>query len=137
MTDDLRIGGESGAVTAEEKALLCYNSALSKKADGIVAFDVRSISDVADIFMVMGGSSGRQVKTIVDAVETALRAMGEKKYHIEGYDNATWVLIDAGDVIVHVFLEKTRRYYEIERLWADAETVKFPSEGPQENVEVV
>lgn len=78
------------------------------------------ISDVADIFLIASGTSRAQVHAIVGAVEDALRKAGEKSYHIEGYENGKWVLLDAGDIIVHVFQPETREYYALERLWADA-----------------
>lgn len=107
-------------VAAEEKYSACYNSALEKKGLDPVAFDVRGISSVADVFMMVSGSSSRQIKAIVDAIEEALREMGEKEYHIEGYDKAWWVLIDAGDVVIHVFDQEAREYYGLEGLWSDA-----------------
>lgn len=107
-------------VDLREKTALCYNSALSKKAIDPVALDVRGISSVADVFIIVSGSSSRHVQTIADAVEDTLRDAGEKSYHIEGYKSARWVLIDAGDVVIHIFQDEAREYYQLERLWADA-----------------
>ena len=108
------------SMTAMEKVALCYNCAVSKKALDVVMFDLKGISDVTDVFLVTAGSSTRQVKTIVDTIEDALRSAGEKDYHVEGYENAWWTLVDAGDVVIHVFLDEARKYYELERLWSDA-----------------
>lgn len=110
-----------------EKAALCYNSALAKKALDIVALDVRGLSDVTDVYIIASATSRRHAQTIVDAVEEALRSAGEKGYHVEGYETARWTLIDAGDVIVSVFQEEARDYYQLERLWGDAEP--FELEG--------
>lgn len=78
------------------------------------------ISDVADIFLIASGANRAQVQAIAGAVEEALRSAGEKNYHIEGYENAKWVLLDAGDIVIHVFQPEAREYYALERLWADA-----------------
>jgi len=110
-------------LTLNQKISLCYNSAVDKKANDVVVLDVRGISEVADIFIIGGGSSGRHVRTIADSIEKALRQAGEKEYHIEGYENALWILLDAGDVVIHIFQNDTRRYYNLERLWDDAEKV--------------
>ncbi|MDH5677878.1 MAG: ribosome silencing factor [Nitrospinota bacterium] len=110
-------------INAMEKYSLCYNSAVSKKALDPVAFDVRGVSDVADVFMIVSGSSNRQIKAIVDSVEETLREAGEKSYHIEGYDKAWWVLVDAGDVVIHVFSEEARTYYDLESYWSDAKRI--------------
>jgi len=108
------------SLTLKQKVSLCYNSALEKKAKELVLLDVRRISDVTDVFMIGGGTSGRQAQAIIDSIEDALRSAGEKTYHIEGYDNAQWILLDAGDVVVNIFQDQARRYYDLERLWADA-----------------
>ena len=107
-------------MTILEKASLCYNSAGAKKALDVVMLDVRGKCEFADVFLIASGSSNRQVQAIVSSIEGALRASGEKNYHMEGYDNAWWALIDAGDIVVHVFIEEARRYYDLERHWADA-----------------
>lgn len=103
-----------------EKARLCHEAADGKKALDIVLLDLAGLSDVADIFMIASGTSSRHVQTIVNAIESALRENGEKDYHIEGYQTATWALIDTGDLVAHIFYEETRDYYALEKLWADA-----------------
>lgn len=112
-------------MTSIEKASLCYNSALSKQAVDPVAFDLDGISDVTDVFIIANGSSTRHVQTITSAIEAALRMAGEKNYHIEGYQNAYWVLIDSGDVVIHIFSEEARSYYDLERHWLDAARIEF------------
>lgn len=113
------------SMTSIEKASLCYNCALSKKAVDPVTFDLNAISDVTDVFIILGGTSTRHVQTIASAIEDVLRTVGEKNYHIEGYQNAYWVLIDAGDVVIHVFSEEARKYYDLERHWLDARKIEF------------
>jgi len=112
-------------MTSLEKASVCYNRALSKKAMDLVTFDLNAISDVTDVFIIASGTSTRHVQTIASAIEDALRTIGEKNYHIEGFDNAYWVLIDAGDVVIHVFSEEARKYYDLERHWIDAKRIEF------------
>jgi ribosome-associated protein len=80
---------------------------------------------IAEAFVIAEGTNRRQVKTIVDEVEAALRERGSAPLSREGLDDATWVLLDYGDVVVHVFLDETRRYYDLERLWADASRVDW------------
>lgn len=91
----------------------------------MLALDVSGISDVADVFIIASGTSRQQAQAIIGSVEDALRKSGERSYHIEGYENAKWILLDAGDIIVHVFQPETREYYGLERLWADAEAFDF------------
>jgi len=98
-------------------------AAVSKKATDLVALDLRTLSGVADYFLICSGSSEPQVKAIAEAVEDQLRARGAKPWHIEGREGRRWVLLDFVDVVVHVFHEKTREYYLLERLWGDARRV--------------
>ncbi|MDH5637885.1 MAG: ribosome silencing factor [Nitrospinota bacterium] len=115
-------------ISSEEKLALCYNSAVSKMALDPVLFDLRGVSDMADAFMIVSGSSDRQIKAIVDSVEESLREAGEKNYHIEGYSKGWWVLLDAGDVVIHVFSEEARGYYDLESHWSDAKRIYLEGE---------
>ena len=81
------------------------------------------MSSFADFFVVCSGANARQIQTIADEVERQLRSLGERPSSIEGYHNAEWVLMDYGDYLVHVFSEKARLYYDLERLWRDAKQV--------------
>lgn len=83
---------------------------------------------MADVFIIASGNSRQQAQAIIGAVEEALRNSGEKSYHVEGYENAKWILLDAGDIVVHVFQPETREYYGLERLWADAVAFDFDVE---------
>lgn len=85
--------------------------------------DLDEISDFTEFFLLCSGSSERQVRAIADAVEEKLREVGSRPLHVEGYDNGSWVLLDYGDFLVHIFSESTREYYRLERLWADAPDV--------------
>ncbi|HTR96680.1 MAG TPA: ribosome silencing factor [Candidatus Acidoferrales bacterium] len=98
-------------------------AAASKKAERIVGLDLSSLEGVADGFLICSGGSEPQVKAIAEAVEEQLRALGARPWHVEGREGRRWVLLDYVDVVVHVFHEKTREYYLLERLWGDARSV--------------
>jgi ribosome-associated protein len=114
------------ALTLTEKTHLCAVAADSKKAEAIVVLNVQPLSSVADHFLICSGSSDRQVRAIADAIEEQLIQNGEKPLAMEGYHKGTWVLIDCADLIVHVFDDDTRRFYNLERLWHRAARVEVP-----------
>jgi len=114
------------ALTLAEKTQLCALAADSKKAEDIVVLDVGPLSSVADHFLICSGASDRQVRAIADAIEEELTQNGEKPLAMEGYHKGTWVLIDCADVIVHVFDDETRSFYNLERLWHRAARVEVP-----------
>lgn len=108
-----------------EKARLLVEAALDRKAEEVVALDVRESVSFADTFVIATGSSDRHVRSIVEGIEEALRARGEKPLGIEGMEEGRWVLVDFDDAIVHVFLWDVRQHYDLERLWGDAPTLTF------------
>jgi ribosome-associated protein len=93
-----------------------------KKGHDVIKIDLRKLENrIADYFIICHGSSTTQVDTICDSVEDTVRKVaGEKPLHVEGLDNCFWVLLDYGNVIVHIFLEEYRSFYSLESLWADA-----------------
>lgn len=101
----------------------CANAALDKKAHGLVILKVKEISSFTDYFIICSGNSNRQVKAISDSVEGVLKKSGVLPLGIEGARTGQWVLMDYGDVVVHVFYEPVREFYDIERLWSDAPTM--------------
>ena len=103
-----------------EKARLVVRTALDKKAEDVVALDVRNLVSFADTFVFATGTSDRHVRSVVDGIEEALRASDEAALGFEGYEEGRWVLMDLNDVIVHVFLRAVRQVYDLERLWSDA-----------------
>jgi ribosome-associated protein len=105
--------------------LTAVRAADSKQARGIVVLDVGEISSFADQFVICHGANLRQVQAIADEIEVQLKQRGEYPSSIEGYTNGEWVLIDCGDFVVHVFSEKARAYYDLERLWRDASRLKW------------
>lgn len=85
--------------------------------------DLREVTTFTDYFVICGGTNPRQIQAISDEVTLQIKKLGELPINVEGYDNAEWVLIDYGDYIVHIFAEKARAYYDIERLWRGAKDI--------------
>lgn len=120
-----------GAGTGLALAQSAARSALAKKASDLVLLDLRELAGVSDFFVIASGSSEVQVKAIADAVEEGLREEhGAKPWHVEGRDGRRWVLLDFVDVVVHVFHERTREYYLLERLWGDAKRIEIVDRHP-------
>lgn len=109
--------------SAEHKARRAARAALDKKAINLTVLDVQGVSSVTDYFLVCSGRSAPHVKTIADAIREELKEDGVRPLHAEGQPESGWVLLDYGDVLMHVFLEDTRSYYALERLWGDAPSV--------------
>jgi len=106
--------------TAEWKARRAARAALDKRAGDLVVLDVQRVSSVTDYFLICSGKSTTHLETITDAIRAELRGEGVNVLHAEGVAESGWVLLDYGDVLMHVFLEDTRLYYALERLWGDA-----------------
>lgn len=104
-------------------ARLIVELAEEKKASNIVLLDIRNVSILADYFVICSGNSERQVKAIASDIEDKLEEYDTHIFHREGLDQGRWVLLDYGDVIVHIFTTTERDYYRLERLWAGAQTV--------------
>jgi ribosome-associated protein len=102
-----------------------------KKASDIIIINIGSVATFTDFFIICSGSSTRQVQAISDEVIEKLREQKARPMHIEGQKNAEWVLVDYGDIVIHVFTESARRFYDLERLWRDAEIVPLPEELKQ------
>lgn len=117
----------TAAITADEK-----------KAEDILLIDVSVATDVADYFLVCTASNNRLLDTVVEEIEEHVRInCGEKPLRVEGRANGGWVLMDYGQVVVHVFLPETRAFYRLERLWGDAPRVRLGLEGELIEGEVV
>lgn len=96
---------------------------LGKKAEAVVVLDVRGLTSIADTFIICSGRSNRQVSAIADHVERFLKQQGIRPLSVEGRKEGLWVLMDYGDVIIHVFYEETRSFYDLEGLWVDAKRI--------------
>jgi ribosome-associated protein len=95
-------------------------AAEDRKAIDLRVLHLAKISDFTDYFLICSGSNERQVQAIADGIEGRLRDDGVRPLHVEGYNRGQWILLDYGDVVVHVFDSQTRGFYALERLWADA-----------------
>ena len=102
------------------KARLSARAALDKRAQALQVLDLAALSGIADYFVLCTGTSTTHVETIAAAVEAALKAEGHRALHREGAAQSGWMLLDFGDVVVHVFLPETRTFYGLDRLWGDA-----------------
>jgi ribosome-associated protein len=124
-------GGESAVAPVEldERVRLALHAAGEKKAHDLVVLDLREVASFTDYFVIASGTNVRQVQAVADEVQEQLRKhLGVKPARVEGYNSAEWVLLDYGDFIFHVFEEKSRRFYDLERLWRDAARVPLPPE---------
>ena len=101
-----------------------------KKAEDVVALDLRQADAFTDFFLVCTGQNRRQVQAIADSVEMALKARKQRPTHVEGYDRGEWVLLDYFDFVVHVFSPNSRAFYGLERLWGNAIPVALPEPTP-------
>ncbi len=109
-----------------ETALLSAEAAEDKKALNVLILDLRGLTYITDYFVICSAGNVTQVGAITDGVDRALAGAERHPSHVEGKAEASWVLMDYGDVIVHVFDEQTRAYYSLEKLWGDAPRVPLP-----------
>ena len=112
---------------SKDKALLIAELASDKKADDIVILDMQKVSSFCDYFVILSAGSAKKTQAIADHLETSLGRKKIKPHHAEGKKDSLWILLDYGDVVVHIFYEETRRFYDLERLWGDAERVELSS----------
>ena len=110
------------------KAFLSVQAAANKKANMIKILDLKDMSSFTDYFVICSGSSDRQVQAIADSIAIELKEDGFAPISVEGYREGRWVIVDFGDIVVHVFLDALREYYDIEHLWFEAKKVPIPQE---------
>ena len=106
-----------------EMALELAKALDSKKGQQIKVLRTEELTTLADYFVLCTATSNTQVKAMSDACEMELEELGEKVHHIEGHRDGTWLLMDFSSVVVHVFTEEARKFYDLERLWSDAQEV--------------
>ena len=117
------ISADQDAITAAQAAAAAI---ADKKGEAIALLDVSELVVLTDVFVIASGSTSRQVKSLVEEVEHQLKAHLERRpLRREGEDHNRWVLLDYGDIVVHVFDTETRDFYDLERLWADAPRIHF------------
>lgn len=107
-------------LSAAGKAQRGARAALDKKAQALQVLDLQALSGIADYFLICTGTSTTHVETIAAGIEATLKAEGPRVLHRDGLPESGWILLDYGDVVVHVFLPETRAFYALDRLWGDA-----------------
>ena len=107
----------------DERVRRALNAAVEKKALDLTVMDLRGIASFTDFFVIATGTNRRQVQAISDEVVEQLKRGGTRAARVEGFQTAEWILIDYGDIVVHVFDEKARRFYDLERLWREARRI--------------
>jgi ribosome-associated protein len=115
--------GAEAIPDTDSRARDAVSAALDRKAQDLRVLHLGQVTDFTDYFLICSGTSDRQVQAIADAIQERLRAEKVRPLHVEGYNRAQWVLLDYGDLVVHVFQEEPRRFYALERLWGDAPDV--------------
>ena len=106
---------------------LYVKAALGKKAFDLVILDVRELTSIADVFIICSGRSNRQVTAIAEYIQVSLKKKGIKPLSVEGKREGHWALLDYGHVIIHIFYEPVRDFYDLESLWVDAEKIQAES----------
>lgn len=125
-TDRTSASLSSSGVDAASVAKAAAAAADDKKAEDLLVLDLTELSDVCDYFVIATGTNFRQVDAIIDEVEEQVaQACGEHPFSIEGRDERSWILMDYGSVIVHVFTPEAREYYRLEKLWGDAPALEL------------
>ncbi len=110
-------------MTSKEMTKLAINALEDKKAEDISIIDISEVSVLADYFIIASGSNRSQVQALSDNVEETLGRAGMPVKQVEGYDTANWILLDFGDIIVHVFDNENRLFYDLERIWRDGKVI--------------
>lgn len=132
MSGDSRGPWSVASESARETATAIAVAALDKKAVGVEVLDVAGKVDYADFLVIMTGRSDRHAQALAQGIEEALRKKGVRPVAVEGLPHASWVLMDFGDVVVHVFQHDARQLYDIDGLWLDARRLPVPLSGPPE-----
>ena len=113
---------------AADLTVAAARAAADKKAAHLTAIDVSERLGLTDVFLLASGSNDRHVHAIVDAVDEAMQSAGAKRRTREGFADAHWVLVDYGDVVVHVLQNEDREFYSLERLWKDCPVIELPED---------
>ena len=116
-----------------ELARICAKVALDAKAEDLVVLDVKGISSFTDYFVIMSGRSTRHVQGLAEIIEGEMHSKRINTSHAEGLEEGMWVLLDFGDVVVHIFYHEQRKFYDLEGLWHDAKQVNIDDlDSPQD-----
>jgi ribosome-associated protein len=125
---------ETHSTASDERALRAHSALVDARAREPVLLDMRGVTLITDYFLICHGTSNVHIRGLADAVLEALEEDNLRPYGLEGYDDARWILIDYGDLIVHIFAEEEREFYALERLWSDATRVPTAVPCEEENV---
>jgi ribosome-associated protein len=112
----------------DERVCAALHAGSEKKAIDSIVLDLREIASFTDYFVIFSGANERQVQAISDEVYEQLKKAGSPAARVEGYKTAEWILLDYGDFVVHVFEQKARKFYDLERLWRESKRVELPAE---------
>lgn len=110
-------------MTSYESAILLAKALDGKKGEEIKVLKTEGLTTLADYFVICTATSTTQIKAMSDACEEATEKQGERVHHIEGHRGGTWLLMDFSSVVVHIFMDEARKFYDLERLWGDAEEI--------------
>ena len=119
-------------MTSYEMAIALAKALDGKKGQDIKVLKTEELTTLADYFVLCTATSSTQVKAMSDACEEAMEKNGERVHHIEGHGDGTWLLMDFSSVVVHVFTEEARKFYDLERLWSDAQEIDLSEVLPKE-----
>ena len=126
------------SLPVHELAQHAIEAAFSKKATDIVVMDMQNVSGIADIFILCTGTSDLQIKAIYQAIRARIREYGDElPWHMEGTDSLQWVLLDYVNLVVHIFSEEKREFYDLERLWGDAPKESVSEEDLIESISIL
>ena len=120
-----KLSGGIKTLDSREIAILCARIADDKKAEDILIFDVKNLTFIADFFVICSGLNSRQLQSIAGEIELKLHSYGIHWVGMQGYSDARWILMDYGDVIVHLFDRDMRHFYDLELLWGDAQKLPW------------
>lgn len=119
---------EAIELTARERVLLCVNAALEKKPKDLVILKIKEISSFADYYILMSGSSDREVQALASAIQEKMKKSGFLPLGTEGTTFGKWILLDYIDIVISIFHEPIRAFYDLERLWSDAPMMEIPDD---------
>lgn len=114
-------------ITSKEMTKLAISALEDKKAEDIKVIDIGTVSVLADYFIIASGSNRSQIQAMCEQVEEVLEKKGRVVKHIEGYETANWILLDFGDIIIHLFDKENRLFYDLERIWRDGTRIDISS----------
>ena len=122
---------------SRQMASLAYHALEEKKAENITMIDIEQVSTLADYFIIASGKNRNQVQAMADEVDEVLGRAGFEVKHKEGYQTANWILLDYGDLVIHIFDTQNRLFYDLDRIWRDGKAVSIEEleEGKKDNVD--